>query len=159
MWVHLRGRKIDWRRARQRTSIFLPGESHGQRSPVGYSLWGCKESDMTEQLSMNMCLWIFYCIYVPHLLYPFICQWTFGSFPCLGYCIELIKTFVWVFCNILWKILNELCGQSMNSAAVNIGVHVSCQISSSEYVPSGGIAGSYSNSIFSFFEEPLYCFP
>ena len=24
---------------------------HGQRSLVGYSLWGCKESDMTEQLS------------------------------------------------------------------------------------------------------------
>ena len=29
---------------------FLPGESHGQRSLVGYSLWGCKESDTTEQL-------------------------------------------------------------------------------------------------------------
>ena len=24
------------------------GESHGQRSPVGYSSWGCIESDMTE---------------------------------------------------------------------------------------------------------------
>ena len=24
---------------------------HGQRSPAGYSPWGCKESDMTEQLS------------------------------------------------------------------------------------------------------------
>ena len=28
--------------------VFLPGESHGQRSLVGYSPWGCKESDMTE---------------------------------------------------------------------------------------------------------------
>jgi len=27
---------------------FLPGESHGQRSLVGYSPWGCTESDMTE---------------------------------------------------------------------------------------------------------------
>ena len=27
-----------------------PGESQGQRSLVGYSPWGCKESDMTEQL-------------------------------------------------------------------------------------------------------------
>ena len=26
----------------------LPGESHGKRSLVGYSLWGHKESDMTE---------------------------------------------------------------------------------------------------------------
>ena len=29
-------------------SIFLPGESHGQRSLVGYSPWGRTESDMTE---------------------------------------------------------------------------------------------------------------
>ena len=28
----------------------LPEEVHGQRSLVGYSPWGCKESDMTEQL-------------------------------------------------------------------------------------------------------------
>ena len=28
--------------------VFLPGESHGQRSLVGYSLWGHKESDMIE---------------------------------------------------------------------------------------------------------------
>jgi len=27
----------------QPTPIFLPGESHGQRSLVGYSPWGCKE--------------------------------------------------------------------------------------------------------------------
>ena len=30
------------------TPVFLPGEFHGQRSLVGYSLWGCKEPDMTE---------------------------------------------------------------------------------------------------------------
>ena len=28
--------------------VFLPGESPGQRSLVGYSPWSCKESDMTE---------------------------------------------------------------------------------------------------------------
>ena len=33
--------------------LFLPGKSHGQRSLVGYSPWGCKESDMTEQLNNN----------------------------------------------------------------------------------------------------------
>ena len=32
-------------------SSILAGESHGERSLVGYSPWGCKESDMTEQLS------------------------------------------------------------------------------------------------------------
>ena len=35
------------------TPVFLPGEFHGQRSLVGYSLWGCKELDMTQQLSMH----------------------------------------------------------------------------------------------------------
>ena len=32
-----------WRRAWQPTPVFLPGESHGQRSPAGYSPWGCKD--------------------------------------------------------------------------------------------------------------------
>ena len=40
--------KIPWRRAWQPTPVFLPGESHGQRSLVGYSPRGCKESDTTE---------------------------------------------------------------------------------------------------------------
>ena len=40
-----------WSRKWQPTPLFLPGEFHGQRNLVGYSPWGCKESDMTEQLS------------------------------------------------------------------------------------------------------------
>ena len=40
--------KIHWRRAWQPTPVILPEESHGQRSLVGCSSWGCKESDMTE---------------------------------------------------------------------------------------------------------------
>ena len=43
--------KVPWRRAWQPTPVFVPGESHGQRSLVGYSPWGCKESDTTEQLT------------------------------------------------------------------------------------------------------------
>ena len=31
------------------TPVFLPGESHGQRSLVGYSPWGHRESDTTEE--------------------------------------------------------------------------------------------------------------
>ena len=31
----------------QPTPVFLPGESHGQRSLAGYSPWGRKESYMT----------------------------------------------------------------------------------------------------------------
>ena len=33
------------------TPVFWLGESHGQRSLAGYSSWGHKELDMTEQLS------------------------------------------------------------------------------------------------------------
>ena len=36
----------------QPTPVFFPGESHGWRSLVGYSPWGCKESDTTEQLNL-----------------------------------------------------------------------------------------------------------
>ena len=36
------------RRAWQLTQVFLPGESHGQRSLEGPSPWGPKELDMTE---------------------------------------------------------------------------------------------------------------
>ena len=40
--------KIPWRREWQPTPVFLPGESQGQRSLVGYSPRGCKDSDKTE---------------------------------------------------------------------------------------------------------------
>jgi len=43
-WV----RKIPWRRARQLTPVFLPGESHGQRSLTGYTVHSFTELDMTE---------------------------------------------------------------------------------------------------------------
>ena len=46
--------KIPWRRKWQSTLVFLPGESHGQGSLVGYSPWDRKESDMTEQLHFHI---------------------------------------------------------------------------------------------------------
>ena len=42
--------KIPWRRKWQPTPVLLPGKSHGQRSLIDYSPWGCKESDTTEWL-------------------------------------------------------------------------------------------------------------
>ena len=39
---------IPWRRAWQPTPVFLPGESHAQRSLGGHNPWGCKESNTTE---------------------------------------------------------------------------------------------------------------
>ena len=43
-------KKLTWTRKWQHTPVFLPGETPGQRSPVGYSPWGHKESYMTERL-------------------------------------------------------------------------------------------------------------
>ena len=37
--------KVPWRRPRQPTPVFLPGESRGQRSLAGYSPWGHKRTD------------------------------------------------------------------------------------------------------------------
>ena len=37
-----------WRRKWQPTPVFLPGESQGQGSLVGYCLWGRTESDTNE---------------------------------------------------------------------------------------------------------------
>ena len=42
-----------WRRKWQPTPVFLPGESHGQRGLVGYSLWGHKESDIATKHTHN----------------------------------------------------------------------------------------------------------
>ena len=41
--------KIPWRRAWQPTPVSLPGDSHGQRSLLGYSLWGYRKSDTCSQ--------------------------------------------------------------------------------------------------------------
>ena len=48
--------KIPWRREWLPTLVFLPGEFHGQRSPVGYHSRGHKELDMTEQLALTSLL-------------------------------------------------------------------------------------------------------
>ena len=36
------------------TPVFLPGETHGQRSLVGYSSWGHKELDTTERITFSL---------------------------------------------------------------------------------------------------------
>ena len=45
-WV----RKIPWRRKWQLIPVFLPGESNGQRSLVGYSPWSHQELDTTKAI-------------------------------------------------------------------------------------------------------------
>ena len=50
---NLRVWKIPWRKAWQPSPVFLPGESHGQRSLTGHSPWGCKESDTPEAMKLT----------------------------------------------------------------------------------------------------------
>ena len=45
--------KILWRRKWHPTPVLLPGKSHGQRSVVGYSPRGRKDSDTTERLHFH----------------------------------------------------------------------------------------------------------
>ena len=45
--------RCPWIRKWQPTPVFLSGKFHGQRSLAGYSPWGCKQSDTTEQLSTH----------------------------------------------------------------------------------------------------------
>ena len=45
-WIPGSGR-LTWRRKWQPSLVLFPGKSHGQRSQVGYSPWGHKESDTT----------------------------------------------------------------------------------------------------------------
>ena len=52
LWVG----KIPWRRTWQPTPVFLPGESHGQRSLPGYSPWGCRvgQADVTRHIRTHV---------------------------------------------------------------------------------------------------------
>ena len=47
------------RRQWQPTPVLLPGESHGWRSLVGYSPWGCEELDITVQHHFQFSLFTF----------------------------------------------------------------------------------------------------
>ena len=58
-WVQCLSREDPLRKGLQATPVFLPGESHEQRSLVGYSPRGRKELDTTERLTLSM-VWVSY---------------------------------------------------------------------------------------------------
>ena len=70
-----------WRRKWQSTPVFLPGESHGQRSLAGCSAWGRKEADMTDRLTLSLSF--FNTIVYPHtrIQHFFILQDWNNNFP------------------------------------------------------------------------------
>ena len=63
---------MHWRRKWQPTAVFLPGESQGWGSLMGYSPCSCKESDMTEQLTLFMLLLLSHSVMSHSLQHP----WT-----------------------------------------------------------------------------------
>ena len=54
MWVQSLGWEDPLEEEMATTPVFLLGEFHGQKSLAGYSPWGCKESDMTERLTLSL---------------------------------------------------------------------------------------------------------
>ena len=48
IWIRSLGQEDPLEKEMATHSSILAGESHGQRSLLGYSPWGCKESDPTE---------------------------------------------------------------------------------------------------------------
>ena len=84
----------------QPNPVLLPGKLHGQRSPVGYSPWGRKESDTNERLHFTsllfflkctvyfLCYWILRIIYsrykttIRYMICKYfllVCGWIFNS--------------------------------------------------------------------------------
>ena len=58
-WFDLWVRKIPWRRAWQPSPVFLPGESHGQRSLAGYSPWDCRiRHGWSDRASMHSAFYV-----------------------------------------------------------------------------------------------------
>ena len=57
--VHSLAREDPLEKEMATTLVFLPAESQGQRSLVGYSPWGLKELEMIEQLTHSVSLPVF----------------------------------------------------------------------------------------------------
>ena len=74
--------KISWRRSWQTTPVFLPGESHRQRSLVGYGPCGRKGLDMTEVTEHS-------CSSLPRLF----SYWSVVALQC---CISFFCTAKWI---------------------------------------------------------------
>ena len=94
--------KIPWRRKWQLTAVFLPGESHGQRSlgRGGHSPWGCKESDTTQQLNnskaevLGFCACVSLCAWLSMPLTPESNSLT--CVRCIYVCLQTVHV-GWVF--------------------------------------------------------------
>ena len=105
--------KIPKRRAWQPTPVCLPRKSHGQRSLMGYSPWGRKESYTTERLSIHP-VWVYYMVicllwFSPNSLWPSKSAdiMALGESPSTGWTLWLTPQadeaqLSWTFCVCPW---------------------------------------------------------
>ena len=122
-----------WSRKWQPTSVFSPGKFHGRSSLIGYSAWGCKESDMTEHsthhsnipfcvcvyIYMYVCMHVYMCIYV--YVYMYVCIYMY-----IYVCIYLYKYHIIFIHSSAKRHLDCFHVLAIvNSAPINIRVHVS----------------------------------
>ena len=91
------GREDTWPKKWQPTPVFLPGKSHGQRSLVGYSPWGCKrvEHDLgTKNKKGSQFFFVFPSIHFQDCFQQTFCErsggpsdttflWESHLFPCM----------------------------------------------------------------------------
>ena len=108
--------KIPWRRKRQPTSVCLSGKSHGWRDLAGYTPWGCKELDTTEQphsLSLSLSIMLSRVIRVVTYVNPsLICVGTIPPKLHTALCLSINQASDTRFCFLA----------TVNNAAMNISV-------------------------------------
>ena len=77
----------------QPTPVFLPGKAHGQRSLVGYSPWGHKESDtpeVTEHIHTYMYVAnIYYSVYIIYMYILLYIHYMCCTYMCILYIIHI----------------------------------------------------------------------
>ena len=118
-----------WRRKWKNTPVFLPRESHGQKSLAGYSPWGRKESDTTERpntthrmdlssiknfsVSANQTVNIHFLCTILYYFYK-VLKVTFRQNSKLSYCI----------CNTVLEVLSSNCQSWLSQFDANICKYV-----------------------------------
>ena len=96
---------LAWRRKQQSTPVFLPGESHGQRSLVGYSPWGHKRVGHNWPTE-HAFIYVYVCVSI----YIYVCVYIYIIYKVLHEIISSIILYLHTnYIQVLYDILFLLC--------------------------------------------------